>query len=163
MITANQTSEALLISRTFNAPVAQVWKAFTEPAQLKKWWGPKSFTTPLAEIDLRIGGEYLSCMRSNDGKNFWGKGTYREVIPHRKLIMTDSFADERGNTVPASYYHMPGEWPLELLVTMTFEEEDGKTKFTLKHEGLPEEIKDECRQGWSESFDKLDKILHLSN
>ncbi len=156
MSTATQTSEALLITRFFDVPKELVWKAFTEPDSLMKWWGPKNFTAPVCKINLHVGGEYLFCMRSPEGKDYWSKGTYREIIPQQRLEMTDSFADEKGDTVPASYYEMPGEWPLELQVTVTFEEQDGKTKMTLRHVGLPVEMKDPCSEGWNQSFDKLE-------
>ena len=155
MTTTIQNTGALVNTRVFDASKDLVWKAFTEPEQLMKWCGPKNFTAPVSKIDLRVGGEYFYCMRSPEGQDYWNKGVYREIAPLQKLVMTDSFADEKGNTVPASHYEMPGEWPLELQVTVTFEEQDGKTKLTLKHEGLPIQMKDLCRDGWNESFDKL--------
>ena len=73
-----------------------------------------------------------------------------------KIVLTDSFADSEGNIVPASFYNMPGEWDLELLVTVEFEDVDRKTNMTMKHAGLPVEISDECIKGWQSSFDKLE-------
>ena len=76
--------------------------------------------------------------------------------------MTDSFADEQGNVVPASYYGMSGDWPLETLVTVTLEEDGGKTKLTLKYSGIDkisDKDLDDMKEGWSESLDKLDKSL----
>jgi len=97
------------------------------------WWGPKGFTSPVSKIDLRVGGEYLNCMRSPDGKDFWSKGLFREIVLTERLVMTDSFADEKGNIVPASYYGMSKNFPLELQITVIFEEHNdrnGKTKLT---------------------------------
>jgi len=96
------------------------------------------------------------------GQDVWSKGVYREIVVPERLVMTDSFADEKGNTVPATYYGMGGEWPLEMLITVTFEEQDGKTKLTLKHsgtEGIGQVNRDGMRQGWNESFDKLAQYL----
>jgi len=74
--------------------------------------------------------------------------------------MTDSFADEEGNIVPASHYGMSGDWPLEMLVTVTFQDHNGKTKLTLKHTGLPAgKNRDMAGAGWNESFDKLAEYL----
>jgi len=76
--------------------------------------------------------------------------------------MTDSFADEEGNTVPASHYGMSGDWPLEMLITVTFEEQEGETKLTLKHsgiEGIGAANRDNMRQGWNQSLDKLAEHL----
>jgi len=76
--------------------------------------------------------------------------------------MTDSFADENGNIVPASYYGMSKDFPLEMLITVTFEEHDGKTKLTLRHIGIPSGSDSEgAQQGWNESFEKLAKYLEI--
>jgi len=102
-------------------------------------------------------------MRSPEGRDYWGTGVYREIVPLERIVSTDSFADEKGNVVPASYYGMSGDWPLELLITVTFEGYDGKTKLTLRHAGIPAGIsatdRDNMQQGWNESFDKLAESL----
>jgi uncharacterized protein YndB with AHSA1/START domain len=158
---ANAPSEnVLVITRVFEAPRELVWKAWTEPEMAKKWWGPQGFTCPFCTIDLRVGGTYLNCMRSPEGQDYWSTGVYREIIPPERLVCTDCFADEQGNVVPAPHYGMSADFPLEMPVTVTFEEEQGKTKFTLRHEGLPPgEDLDNCRIGWSQSFDKLAELL----
>jgi uncharacterized protein YndB with AHSA1/START domain len=147
----------LTIIRFFDAPVKLVWKAWTEPEHFKKWWGPKNYTAPACKMDFKVGSKYHFCMQSPDGKDFWSTGVYREIVPRKKIVFTDSFADEKGNVVPASYYEMPGEdWPLETTVTVAFEENGGKTKMTLKHVGIPVgEMKEMTGVGWNESFDKL--------
>jgi uncharacterized protein YndB with AHSA1/START domain len=145
----------LTIKRTFNAPRALVWRAWTEPELYKQWWGPSHFTCPIAQIDLRVGGQYLSCMRSPDGQDFWSTGFYREIAPYDRLVYTDSFADEHGNIVPASHYGMP-DMPLEMLVTITLAEQGDKTVMTLVHSGLPaDDHAVNAKEGWSQSFDKL--------
>jgi uncharacterized protein YndB with AHSA1/START domain len=152
--------EAITITRVFDAPRELVWKAWTDPELVMRWWGPNNFTTPTARIDLRVGGRYLSCMRSPEGQEFWSTGVYREIVPLERLVMTDSFADEEGNVVPASHYGMTGEWPLELLVTATFRDVNGRTEFILRHEGIPAgKMSEDTRAGWSESFDKLAREL----
>jgi uncharacterized protein YndB with AHSA1/START domain len=146
----------LVITRIFDAPRELVWEAWTEPERCKRWWGPKNFTTPFCRIDLRVGGAYLNCMRSPEGQDYWSTGVYREIVEPSRLVCTDSFADEEGNVVPASHYGMSGEWPLELLVTVTFEEQEGRTRLTLRHVGIPAgEMREQCGAGWNESFDKL--------
>jgi uncharacterized protein YndB with AHSA1/START domain len=146
----------LVISRRFDAPRELVWGAWTNPEEYKKWWGPKDFSCPHCEIDLRIGGKYLVCMRSSEGKDYWSTGTYDEIIPQKKLVFTDSFANARGNVVPASYYNIEGEFPLMLKIVLNFEEINTKTKITLKHIGLPKgEVMEQAKMGWNQSFDKL--------
>jgi len=160
---AKHTGE-LVITRIFDAPRKLVWKAWTEPEQMKRWWGPEGFTAPVIKIDLRVGGKYLNCMRGAgpDGviRDFWNTGVYREIVPMEKLVATDSFADEKGNVVSASHYGMSSDLPKEFLVTVTFEEQDGKTKMILRHAGMPKgEHMDLARQGWNQSFDKLAESL----
>ena len=156
---SNPGSEDLVITRELHLPVEKVWQAWTDPETCKKWWGPKDFTCPHVYIDLRVGGKSLSCMRSPQGDEFWSTGEYKEIIPHKKLVTTDSFSDEKGNVIPAASVNMPGNWPMELLVTVTFEEKDGHTLMELRHQGLPPEIIDDCRTGWQQSFDKMEKNL----
>ena len=155
----NNTSE-FTITRTFDAPREHVWKAWTDPETLKRWWGPKDFTTPFATIDLRPGGKHLNCMRSPEGKDYWSTGVYREVIEPERIVVTDSFADEHGNVVPATHYGMSADLPLEMLVTVTFEEDAGKTRLTLKHSGFPPgQDYEDAKVGWNQSFDKLAELL----
>ena len=152
--------DEILISRLFDAPRDLVWRAWTEPAFVMQWWGPKNYTSPSCTIDFRAGGKYLFCMRSPEGKDTWSTGVYREVKRPERLVCTDSFADEKGTVVPATYYGMSGDMPQELLVTVTFEVQAGRTRLTLRHAGLPPgEMRDMTRAGWNESFDKLTGAL----
>ncbi|MBO0862133.1 MAG: SRPBCC domain-containing protein [Chloracidobacterium sp.] len=115
-----------VITRVFDAPRKLVWKAWTEPERLMRWLGPKYFTSPSCKIDLRVGGKYLFCMRSPEGQEFWNTGVYREIVE-----------------------------PEEILVTVTFEEHDGKTRMTLRLVGLPPEMGEMAGAGWNCSLDKL--------
>ena len=159
-IRQNDENEDIVIIRIFDAPRKQIWNAWTEPELLKQWWGPKGFTCPFSQIDLRVGGSYLACMRSPEGQDFWSTGIYREIIENDRIVCTDAFSDPEGNQVLPSYYGMEGEWASELLVTITFETSDTGTKFTLQHTGIPAGTMREMTQlGWNESFDKLENII----
>src|SRR3989344_8830488 len=134
----------------------------------KKWWGPKGFTSPAAKINFKVGGKYHVAMHGPKGSEFykdlWSTGTYKEIVPKEKIVVTDSFADEKGNVVGASYYGMPGTFPMETTIIITFEEHfdklsaSKKTKMTLYYpstEGIEGTMLDNMRQGWNQSFDKL--------
>jgi uncharacterized protein YndB with AHSA1/START domain len=149
----------IVINRVFNLPVSVVWLAWTDAEYFKKWWGPRGFTCPSSKMEAKVGGKYLSCMRGPDGKEFWSTGVVKELIPERKLVVTDSFSDDKGNIKPASEYGMPGDWPKELLITVYLEEADGATKMKLKHQGIPNEMREDCIKGWNESFDKLEENI----
>lgn len=149
-------SKDIVITRVFDAPRDLVWKAWTEPERMMKWWGPAEFTAPSIKIDLRVGGKYLFCMRSPEGQDYWSTGVYREIVPVERLVMTDSFSDEHGNIRPASEHGLSGDWPDEMLITVTLEEHDGKTTMTMCQQGIPAgEMSDMTAVGWNGSFDKL--------
>jgi uncharacterized protein YndB with AHSA1/START domain len=157
---AKKPENELVITRVFDAPRELVWKAWTEPEHFKKWWGPETFTAPVIKMDFREGGSYLYCMRSPDGHDFWSTGVYREIVPIERIVFTDSFSDAEGNVIPASQYGMSGDWPSELLVTVTFEEQGGKTKMILRQAGIPAgEMSEMTAAGWNGSFDKLAESL----
>jgi uncharacterized protein YndB with AHSA1/START domain len=157
---AKAEEQALVITRVFDAPRELVFKAWSEPERAMRWWGPKGFTTPVCKIDFRVGGKFLNCTRSPDGKDYWSTGVYQEIVVPERIVCTDSFSDAEGNVVPASHYGMAGEFPIEMMVTITFEDHDGKTKMTLRHAGMPAgENQDGANQGWNESFDKLVEYL----
>jgi len=149
----------IVINKVFNLPVSVVWLAWTDAEYFKKWWGPRGFTCPSSKMEARVGGKYLNCMRGPDGKEYWSTGVVKELIPERKLVVTDSFSDDKGNIKPASEYGMPGDWPKELLITVYLEEADGATKMKLKHQGIPGEMREDCIKGWNESFDKLEENI----
>jgi uncharacterized protein YndB with AHSA1/START domain len=159
-LTTPDPGPVLVIEREFAAPRERVWMAWTVPDLVMRWWGPKGFTTPVCRISLRVGGSYLTCMRSPEGKDYWSTGVYREIVPLERIVATDSFADEKGNIVPATTYGMSPDFPPEMLFSVTFEEIEGKTKLRLRHSGLPPGPDMEgAREGWNQSLDKLAELL----
>jgi uncharacterized protein YndB with AHSA1/START domain len=158
--------EDFVISRTFDAPRDLVWKCFTDPERMKQWWGPKGFKVIASKMDLRPGGSYLYGLQSPAGQSMWGKFVYREVVPPEKLVLINSFSDEKGGTT-----RHPGNenWPLQMLSTFTFEDlPGGKTKFTVRwapYNATEAEVKtfdsnrNSMTQGWSGTFEQLDAYL----
>ncbi len=150
----------IVITRVFDAPRHLVFKAWTEPERLVRWWGPSGFTTPSCTVDLRPGGVFHYCMRSPEGRDVWGRGVYREIIAPERIVYTDSFADAEGNPVPPAHYGMSPRHPAEMLVTVTFTEHEGKTTVTLQH-AVPESVPERSgmQQGWTEMLDRLAEEL----
>ncbi len=160
MATEEVPQKGMTIKRTFNALPDRVWEAWTDPDMLKMWLSPRGFTTPVFRSELEVGGKLFYCMRSPDGKDFCGTGTYREISPRERLVYTDSFADEQGNVVPASQHGMSSAWPLETMVKVEFREQGDGTEVQLSNDGVPEGIDNTmARAGWNESLDKLDEYL----
>jgi NADPH2:quinone reductase len=158
--TQQAADQVLMITRVFEAPRNLVFKAWTEPESLKRWWSPKDFTCPVSTVDLRPGGKYLNCMRSPEGKDYWSQGVYREIVEPERIVYTDTFADENGNPVSPETYGMSSDWSAEALVEVNFAEHGGKTEVTLRHSPIkPGSERDMCRQGWNECLDKLADYL----
>lgn len=150
------TDEGIIkVERIFDAPRELVWKAWTDPKHFMQWWGPQGFTSPLSEIDLRVGGKYHLGMTSPDGRDMYNMGVYTEITPPERLVFTQSMADEHGNAVSPASFGM-NDMPDETEVIVTLEDIDGKTKLTLQQIGFPKsEMTEHAGQGWSQALDKL--------
>jgi uncharacterized protein YndB with AHSA1/START domain len=158
-------TEEFTISRTVKAPLARVWKAWTEENQLKQWWGPKGFDNLGVKLDLRVGGTMHYGLRSPDGVEFYGRFDFHEIVPQQRLVFVVSFADAEGNVVRHPW---DGAWPLELLTTIEFEDLGGSTEVTVhwipvnassEEEKAFEKGLDSCHEGWSGTFDNLDEMI----
>jgi len=111
----------LVITRVFDAPRELVFKAWTEPERVAQWWGPRDFTIPVCELDVRPGGAILMHMHGPDGGVYPMKGVFHEiVVPERLVFTTRAFEDQDGNP------------QLDALHTVTFADLGGKTKLTLQ-------------------------------
>ncbi len=163
---AQEQAGTFVISRTFDAPRALVFKAWTQAEHLARWWGPTGFRIEIAKLDLRVGGEFHYCMRMPDGNAMWGIFVYREVTAPQQLVFVNAFADEQGHIVRAPFC---ATWPLEVLSTLSFTEHDGKTTLTMH--GVPLGASaEECsmfeagigsmEQGWGGTLDQL--AAHLA-
>lgn len=162
--------DGITIERVFDAPRELVWKAWTDPEMVKKWWGPKDFTAPSIKIDLRVGGKYVYCMRGPAGskfdKDFWTAGTFKEIVPQEKIVVTDHFSDENGNMVDPKDFGMDENFPKEMEVTVRFEDAgNGKTKLTIEYPKPESDTQFEAMKksgmevGWNQSLDKLAESL----
>jgi uncharacterized protein YndB with AHSA1/START domain len=155
-----EKKQDLVINRVFASSREKLFQAWSDPKLIAQWWGAKTVTAPVVNLDFRVGGLLLYCMRLPDGQDIWGKGIYKEIVRPSRIVVTDSFADPQGKTVPGSYYGMEEDWPTELLLTLTFEDLAGKTDFKLIHSGLPAgQMMEGTADSWNESFDKLEELL----
>jgi uncharacterized protein YndB with AHSA1/START domain len=151
-----------VISRIYDAPRNRVWKAWTDPAELKKWWGPQGFKVHTCKVDLRPGGLFLYGMKAPDGSDLWGRFAYREIAAPTKLVFIVSFSDPQG---AVTRHPWSPQWPLHMMSTVEFEEQGPRaTKVTvtwLPHEASElerrtfDEGRDSLKQGWGGTLDKL--------
>jgi uncharacterized protein YndB with AHSA1/START domain len=136
--------DELLITRTFDAPAAVLFALWSQPEHMRRWMGPRNFVCPEVEVDFRVGGAYRVMIKSAEHGENWFGGIYREIEQDRRLVFT--FAWE--NDGPSA--------GVETLVTITFEERDGKTVQTFHQRPfLDVERRDSHVGGWTQAFDKL--------
>ena len=113
----------LVVKRIIDAPVDLVWKAWTDPNHVVKWWGPEGFTSPSCTIDLREGGKYIFCMRAPaemGGLEHYSSGVYKKIIQWERLEFTQCLSDKEGNPLEPSVIGMPPDFPKELTVIALF-------------------------------------------
>ena len=119
--TTSTEGRDLILTRIIAAPREKVFKAWTEPTLLKKWFAPLPWTAAKVETDVRVGGTSLIVMRSPEGKEFPGYGVYLEVVKNERLVFTDAFTKA----------WEPSEKPF-MVVELTFEEQGENTKYTAR-------------------------------
>ena len=145
-------ADAVVIERTFAAPVDLIWQMWTEAEQFQKWYGPKGFSVPVAEMDLQVGDKRLICMASPDGSmKMWSTGEYVEIASTTHLVYTESMADEEGNVVSPSAMGMPEGYPETTEITVLLEDMGGRTKMVITHAGIPADSPG--AGGWNMAFD----------
>ena len=145
---ADGADRELVITRVLNAPRKLVFKAWTDPAHLVRWYGPQGFQLTSCEMDLRPGGAFRFSMRSPEGKDHPHSGVYREVAPPEKLAFSFAWEGEDGRR---------GH---ETLVTLTLAEQGDKTQLTMRQAVFESvESRDSHNGGWSECFDRLADYL----
>ena len=120
------TSRELVITRVLNAPRTLVWQAWTDPAHLAQWWGPRGFAAKVPELDLRPGGRWRYIMVGPDGAEYPSMGVFREVVPFERIVTTDEF------DMDAEYPVAAADLPRGLVVTYLFEDVGDKTRLTIR-------------------------------
>jgi uncharacterized protein YndB with AHSA1/START domain len=144
---AEKTS--LEIKRFINAPRAQVYAAWTDPAQLKLWFGPEWVKTRDFVADVRPGGKFRWDLINCDGEEKTIEGEYREIIPEEKIVFTWKHSDDKAWENRTS------------VVTLELSDRDGGTELRLTHVQLPTEAsRDEHNEGWKSVLDRLEKFVN---
>jgi uncharacterized protein YndB with AHSA1/START domain len=148
------TDEQILITREFDAPKHLVYKAWTTPELVKRWWSAKRGEVTLAEIDLRVGGRWRYVMVTEDGFEVGFHGEYREIVPNDRIVSTETFeglpegvTEDEGTTVN----------------TATFTEKDGRTTLTILVRAPSKETRDAIidsgmEAGMQDAMDLLEQV-----
>ena len=129
--------KGIVIERVFDASPEAVWRAWTDPEIIKQWWGPEGFSAPSIKVDLRVGGKYIFAMHGPKGsewdKDMYSAGIYKEIVPNKKLVVTDYFSDEKGEMLEPADFGQDPDFPKESTVTVLFEETEAGQNKTFYH------------------------------
>jgi uncharacterized protein YndB with AHSA1/START domain len=139
----------VVVTRVLDAPPEIVWKAWAEPEHFMRWYGPRGFTSPAANIDFRVGGKRHVAMKSPGGAVFWTAGIHKEIVPFERIVFTEAPATPDGDTSMRDGFYG------ETLVTIMLEDLGGRTRLTLRHSGLTPEMGDGVTGGWTSAFEKM--------
>lgn len=144
----------LILERIIDAPPAHVYRCWTEPALMVKWFTPRPWSTVKVENDVRAGGSSLVVMRSPEGEEYPNFGIYLEVVPHKKIVFTDAFTSA----------WIPKDGAPFFVGEVTFEEtSDGKTKYKAVARHWTQEASDQhakmgFHEGWGKAADQLQDL-----
>jgi uncharacterized protein YndB with AHSA1/START domain len=143
-------SRELIFTRKYDAPRDLVFEVWSEAKHIVNWWGPKDFTLAHCEIDFRVGGRYRFCMRSPDGEDFWVSGEYREIDEPALISFTWVREDHAGRVWCSN------------VVTVTFEDDWGRTDFCLRQKPFDEIAhRDQHQGGWTQCLDRLGEYVEV--
>jgi uncharacterized protein YndB with AHSA1/START domain len=143
-----ETQNALTLTRVFDAPRALVFKLWSEPQHLARWWGPQGWRVATVAMDFRIGGAWKVCLCSDDGLDFWMGGEYREIRAPERLVF--SFKWDAAHGKPK----------LDTVATVILTEEGGKTRLDLHQAPFAARDARAAHQGgWGDTLDRLAAYL----
>jgi uncharacterized protein YndB with AHSA1/START domain len=167
-MTMTDTDQDFVVTRVVKAPLARVWRAYSEADQLAKWWGPKGAGIRVLKLDFRPGGMFHYAMEFQPGHPIYGRFVYGLIDAPTRLEYISGFSDANGGLTRAPFPQLEGRFPLELHNVVTFEENDGATIVTGRSSPInATRAEVECfvgmfesmRGGFSGTFDKLDAHL----
>lgn len=146
---ATQDELSLTLVRIFDAPPSLVFRVWSTAEHVVRWWGPNNFSVPSMKIDFRVNGAWRGCIRAPDGREYWASGAYREIVPPERLVFT---------------YRGEVEGGIDTLVTVTFEEVDGRTRLTFHQAPFPTVAdRDSHITGWGECLGRLQADVERQN
>jgi uncharacterized protein YndB with AHSA1/START domain len=150
----------VVVTRIFDAPVEEVWKAWSDPAYVTRWWGPAGFTSPSAEMVFRVGGASLVCMRAPTeygGQDMYHTWTYTRIDPHERIEFVSNFASEDGTHLDPAAMGMPPGVPHDVPHEIVFKTAgDRGTEMTVTEHGYTtERARDLSHTGMEQCLDKM--------
>lgn len=160
MSSAGAPTHDMIVTREFDAPVEGVWRAWSEADQVMRWWGPTGFTSPLCNMDFRVGGRTLVCMRAPKefgGQDMYNTWTYQKIEPLRRIALVLRFSDKDGNPIDPAALGIPPGVPATVAHVITFTPlAGGRTALTIVESGYAtHEAAEISKAGMNECLEKM--------
>jgi uncharacterized protein YndB with AHSA1/START domain len=155
--------DAVEIDRIIDAPVELVWQLWTDPVHFARWYGPDGATVSVEEMDVRVGGTRFVAMEvatPGGPRRMWFIGEHLAVETPRRLVYTESIADEHRHVLSPAEMGMPEDHPVTTEITVTLEAVGGRTRILLTHLGVS--AGSPGAAGWTMAFDKLARLVEAS-
>jgi uncharacterized protein YndB with AHSA1/START domain len=151
------------VTRQFNAPVEMVWKVWTDPELVTRWWGPRQFSAPSAKMDFREGGQSIVCMKAPKEmgeQEFYSLWLYQKIVHLQKIEFIQSLCDQNGNKVNPTQVGMPADFPRDILTIVIFNKLAAeKTELIVTEMAEFGSISHFARLGLEQSMDKMVAIF----
>lgn len=151
------------VTKTFNAPVEMVWEVWVDPELVKRWWGPKHFSSPVAKIDFREGGKSIVSMKAPKemgGQEHYSIWEYVKIIPLKTIEFVQNLCDEDGNKIDPTKVGMPSDFPLDIKTVVIFRElANCKTEMTVTEYAEFGTVSNFAQIGLEQSLEKMAAIF----
>lgn len=155
----------LVVTHTFDAPVAKVWKVWTQAEFVRRWWGVDGFSNILADMDVREGGASHVGMRASKeygGRDYYNVFRYTRVVPGKLIQWTSNFSDKHGNVIRPEAAGLPAETPMDKPQQAEFTDlGDGRTKVTVTERGWLADgvMAERSRRGLEQTLANIERVL----
>lgn len=165
---ARPAGAELVVSRVFSAPRGLVFRMFAEAERLARWWGPRGYSMDVVRFEFRPGGTCHFRLAGADGHEMWARFHYREIVEPARLVFVSTFSDPAGGLTRAPFGPDFETFPLQVLYTVTLEEQGGRTSVmlhgtpieaTAAERAMYEQLLDSMRQGFGASLEQLEALL----
>lgn len=156
--------DAVVIERTFRAPIEVIWRLWTDPHDFAAWYGPEGASIPVAVMDVRVGGARrieMEIQTPRGSMRMWFAGEYSEVVEHQRLVYTEAMTDENGTVLAPAQLGMPDDHPTTTEIIVELEDLHGRTRMLLTHRGIPADSPGAT--GWIHALDKLEALIAAPN
>ena len=159
----NNMKKQIEVTKTFQAPIEMVWNLWTNPELVKRWWGPKHYSSPVAKIDFRVGGKSIVSMlapKEMGGQEFYSVWEYVTINHLHTIEFIQSLSDEDGNKTDPVKLGMPADFPIDIKTVVTFRKVgNDKTEMTVTEFADFGSISNFAQIGLEQSLDKMDTIF----